>query len=121
MLEKNLYACSDDEVCAKITDFGMATYVDPNGGERLFCGSDEYMAPEIIKQPSNPDLEPALKDKNIKYNTRIDIWALGCITYELFNKRPPFRGASYKKLHHMILEKEPDLNGNPNLERCPLA
>jgi serine/threonine protein kinase len=33
MLEQSLYDCADHEVCAKITDFGMATYVDPTGGE----------------------------------------------------------------------------------------
>jgi serine/threonine protein kinase len=95
---------------AKIADFGLACYSDPTSkGQQLFCGSDTYMAPEIIKQKSNPDLEDFYKDKNLYYNSRIDIWALGCLTYELFTGSTPFIEKTYRQLHLKILQTEPDL------------
>ena len=61
------------------------------------------MAPEIIKQRTNPDLEDFYKDKNLYYNSRIDIWALGCLTYELFTGRTPYQARNYRDLHLKIL------------------
>jgi serine/threonine protein kinase len=48
------------------------------------------MAPEMIKQMSNPDLPTERKNPNLYYNTKIDIWAIGCMTYELFTGKTPF-------------------------------
>lgn len=50
LLQQSLYSCGEDEVVAKLADFGLACYNDPTEkGLQLFCGSDTYMAPEIIK------------------------------------------------------------------------
>lgn len=112
LLEKSVYACNDYDVVIKLADFGMASYVDPEKGLQLFCGTDQYMAPEIIRQGSNKDIEQKYLDRNLAYNTRIDIWALGCITYELFNKVTPFMGTSYKQIHMAILHDSPDFTKN---------
>jgi len=79
------------------------------------------MAPEIIKQKTNPDLEDEYKDKNLYYNSRIDIWALGCLAYELFTKSTPFIARTYRDLHLKILLTEPDLESNQFLKNSPNA
>ena len=43
-----------------------------------------YRAPEVLLRSTN-------------YNSPIDIWAVGCITSELYTKRPLFPGKIYWK------------------------
>src|SRR4051812_40806705 len=70
----------------KILDFGIAKLVgDPLGrtGPRLkskggsILGTPTYMAPEQCKGNAEPD-------------ARIDLYAVGCILFELLTGRPPF-------------------------------
>ena len=53
----------------KIADFGFSCVYDPNCGLDMNLGTPMYMAPEIFK-------------KEI-YNEKVDIWAIGIITYML--------------------------------------
>lgn len=64
----------------KITDFGFAKCYDPSNFEGLddVLGSPLYMAPEVVKK--------------LKYDTKVDIWSLGIVTYILLSGRPPFSG-----------------------------
>ena len=55
----------------KIGDFGISKRLDPNNNyAQSITGKFKYFAPEIIK--------------GIKYNNKVDIYAFGCIIYELF-------------------------------------
>jgi tRNA A-37 threonylcarbamoyl transferase component Bud32 len=69
----------------KVLDFGLAKVLNPaGGGDQVtllgeLVGTPEYMAPERLG--SGPD-EP-----------RSDLYAIGCITYELLSGRPPFTGS----------------------------
>ena len=68
----------DDKYEIKIADFGFSCVFDPKIGLDLTLGSPLYMAPEIIqKQP---------------YNEKVDVWAMGVITYMLLSGRNPFPG-----------------------------
>lgn len=66
----------NDEDIIKLCDFGWC--VDISTGSRVtFCGTYEYMAPEIVKE--------------LPYNYEIDVWSLGILLYELTHGYSPFR------------------------------
>ena len=59
----------------KLCDFGWT--VECNNKRVTFCGTYEYMAPEIIKE--------------LPYTNMIDVWSLGVLLYELIHSYSPFR------------------------------
>ncbi len=66
----------DDQEQVRLCDFGWC--VDISQGQRVtFCGTYEYMAPELIKE--------------LPYDTSIDVWSLGILLYELLHGYSPFR------------------------------
>lgn len=44
------------------------------------CGTPLYMPPEIIK--------------NEEYDTKVDIWSVGCLVFEMMSGKMPFSGSS---------------------------
>lgn len=65
-----------------------------NSGE-YYCGTAEYSAPEILNQAV--EIEPA-----------IDLWAMGCITYQMLLGRPPFQGDNEYHTYNIILNFDDD-------------
>jgi len=66
----------NDKGIVKLCDFGWC--VDVKLGNRVtFCGTYEYMAPEVVKE--------------IPYDFGIDVWSLGILLYELTHGYSPFR------------------------------
>ena len=65
----------DEEGHIKLTDFGLASKFT-TCLRKTFCGTDEYMAPEIWKRDC--------------YDFMIDWWALGILMYDLVSGHPPF-------------------------------
>ena len=65
----------------KISDFGLISEGTSKDlvTSRYVRGKSCYRAPEL------------LMDGNFKYNNKMDVWALGCITYELYTGAKPFR------------------------------
>ena len=61
----------DNSLHIKIADFGFSCMYDPEDGLDLKLGSPLYMAPELVKKEV--------------YNSKVDIWALGCIVYCLLS------------------------------------
>ncbi|EGR31753.1 protein kinase domain protein [Ichthyophthirius multifiliis] len=74
----------------KLCDFGCAAFSDVNGNIRRksFCGTIDYVAPEMI-------------DGQI-YDKEIDVWALGVICYELNSGYPPFSKNTEKETFDAI-------------------
>lgn len=90
----------DDQMHVKITDFGTAKILDLSGQSQFgqvsvsndpmdgadtdkavsFVGTAEYVSPEL------------LTDKNACKAS--DLWAFGCIIYQLLAGRPPFKAAN---------------------------
>jgi serine/threonine protein kinase/tetratricopeptide (TPR) repeat protein len=69
----------------KIADFGLAKQLDADSGQTrtgAIMGTPSYMAPEQA-EGRGKDLGPWT-----------DVYALGCILYELLTGRPPFKGTS---------------------------
>ena len=60
----------------KIIDFGFSQKFDREKGMDLILGSPLYMAPELVKKEV--------------YNEKVDVWAIGCITYLLLSGYTPF-------------------------------
>ena len=78
-----LLASGPDGLVPKVTDFGIAKLLEEQdggvGGTRsgMAMGTASYMAPEQMRDAKGVD-------------SRADLWALGCILYELVVGRSPF-------------------------------
>jgi serine/threonine protein kinase len=73
----------------KLTDFGLSKILN---GERLtstFCGTNEYLAPEIVSERP--------------YGIEVDWWGLGICVYEMFYGRTPFASQSRAQLFKRIV------------------
>uniref|UniRef100_A0A6B2L7Y0 Protein kinase domain-containing protein n=1 Tax=Arcella intermedia TaxID=1963864 RepID=A0A6B2L7Y0_9EUKA len=76
-----------------LTDFGLAKVdVTSDEGASTFCGTMEYMPPEMIKGE--------------KYGKPADFWSVGILIYDMLYGQPPFRNNNRKKLQEMILTKK---------------
>jgi Tol biopolymer transport system component len=113
----------------KVLDFGLAKVFARAGAENdlsqtptmalqgtaegVIAGTVAYMSPEQARGKA--------------VDKRSDIWAFGCVLYEMLTARPAFRGDTASDTIAAILEREPDWNALPArtpanirrlLERC---
>ncbi|CAM8945235.1 unnamed protein product [Rhodiola kirilowii] len=65
---------------------------EPDSQSNSFVGTEEYIAPEIIK--------------GVGHSSAIDWWALGIFLYEMLYGRTPFRGKNRQKTFSNILYKD---------------
>jgi len=66
----------DNECNVKLCDFGWSA--EELNKRSTFCGTIDYMAPEMIK--------------NQPHDHRLDIWCLGVLLYEMLHVYAPFKG-----------------------------
>jgi len=110
VLHRDLKAANifvDSEGCLKIGDFGIAKMLRPGS---MFAvdqiGSPYYVSPEIWKK------QP--------YDTKSDMWAIGCFLYELIALRPPFQAKDMEALSKKIITGHYDplpTTTSPELQR----
>ena len=81
----------DKDSNPKICDFGWSVEIGKNEKRGTFCGTYEYMAPEIYE--------------NEKYNVSVDVWSLGVLLYEMFHGFSPFSSKSVFKIYRNIVEE----------------
>ncbi len=89
----NIFVLGDGEHSRiKLLDFGLATRGSAAGGDRL-RGTAAYLAPEATRGD--------------RVDPRADLYALGCVIYELLTGRPPFVGSSESAVLRAHLTEPP--------------
>lgn len=106
----------DIEGYSKITDMGLAKYVDSNRGVTGICGTRGYWAPEMLTFDSS--------GHKGRYSFEVDWFSLGCCLYEFLVGTSPFRSEEAKRyggfdfttragkdraMDLAVIEMEPDL------------
>ncbi len=86
---ENILLDDDGHVC--LTDFGLSTQIIPNGKSHTFCGTPEYLAPEIV-------------DGTTGHDKAVDWWSLGILLYELTVGIPPFYSHNQNEMYIAIKE-----------------
>ncbi len=82
----------DEQGYLRLADFGMAKKIVNNEKALSFCGTPEYLAPEIISGEG--------------YDYNIDWWSLGIILYEMLCGVPPFYAENLDKMYEIIQNTE---------------
>lgn len=84
----------------RLIDFGMATYIDPQGMLTGRCGTPGYVAPEIL----------ACK-QGARYTSNVDMFSVGVIVYTLLCGREPFQRGNTQDTLRANRKCEVDLEG----------
>ena len=84
---ENILLCSldDKNPVVKITDMGLSKLVDLGTVLKTFCGTPQYIAPEVIQGQGAGALGGSKP-----YSLKVDCWGLGVILYILLSGTPPF-------------------------------
>lgn len=86
-----------------LADFGSAGKAGMETEESsAFVGSADYVAPEVLRKSQRA------------FGFALDLWALGCIIYQMLSGRPPFRAPSEYLIFQNVLagtykELDPDV------------
>lgn len=77
----------------KLTDFGLSKELGCDKTAQTFCGTPDYLAPEIILA--------------YKYGTKVDEWALGILAYEMILGRTPYYNDNKNEMFEEIVTLDP--------------
>ncbi|KAG6825152.1 hypothetical protein H0H87_010150, partial [Tephrocybe sp. NHM501043] len=83
----NVFLDTTDKV--KLGDFGLSRALTQTNFANTYVGTPYYMSPELMQEKA--------------YDTKSDIWSLGCVIYELCALKPPFHEAkTHQELSNLI-------------------
>ena len=86
---ENILLDHSGHIC--LTDFGLSKDLGPsNEDAHTFCGTPEYLAPEIVM--------------NLGHGKAVDWWSLGILLYELTVGIPPFYSQNVNEMYRKIQE-----------------
>ncbi|KAL6069566.1 AGC protein kinase [Balamuthia mandrillaris] len=75
-----------------ITDFGLSKEINPEEGTTTFCGTPEYLAPEILRGKG--------------HGCAVDWWSLGTMVYEMLTGLPPFYSKNVQVMFQKIVSAD---------------
>jgi protein kinase A len=78
----------------KIADFGLSKIIAPRQRSYSFCGSPEYMCPEILMGEG--------------HDRRADIYCIGALLYELVVGFPPHLNQDHNEIYKGIVNNQPE-------------
>jgi len=89
---ENLLLSADGHII--MTDFGISKEGLAATTDRTstFCGTPEYLAPEVLKQQ--------------KYTKAVDWWSLGTLMYEMLTGLPPFYTEDVQNMYYDIINTD---------------
>lgn len=87
---ENILLDSEGHIC--ITDFGLSKQIESSEGTHTFCGTPEYLAPEVLKGQG--------------HGTAVDWWSLGTLLFEMLTGLPPFYAQNVNVMYTKILSGE---------------
>lgn len=88
----NIFLC-EGRRRIRIGDFGISTVLQSTAYASSCVGTPAYMSPELMR--------------NERYDFHVDMWALGCICFELCSLDLPFAAASLLQLAMQVMDSEP--------------
>ena len=80
----------DQNYRVKLSDFGWSNFCAPNEKRRTFCGTREYISPEMVKK--------------LPHDHRVDIWSIGVLLFECLAGYPPFSGQTDAELFRHVTQ-----------------
>lgn len=86
----------DTKGYCKMTDFGFAKYIGPDGRTWTMCGTPDYLAPEVVSQQG--------------HDCGVDWWTLGILIYEMRVGDPPFWDDNPMGTYQNIMEGDIDFD-----------
>ena len=82
----------------KIADFGLSAILKELDSRKTFCGTLDYLPPEIIREE--------------QYGFSVDIWSLGILFYEFLTGYPPFSSTNSQQTFLNIVNQQLNFPSN---------
>ena len=92
-----LFESTEDDSNLVLVDMGFATLCERGSFLDKMRGTLEYMAPEV--------LTPGPGGERLAYDSKADVWSVGCVLYTLLSGELPFRRAWDKNISQQEFNK----------------